>query len=372
MNTLTTFEPPQNKVKAPLETTDAAVAEQAWYQGREMGMAYCRLTEQLAAQPGTKIDKELRSLERALQQDIAYACWGDGANLIDLGTGDGQKMVIVIKALNAAGVRAVRYVPVDTNPYIARYAILTVMGFGTRAWNRSELERMFGPLGGLALSDGPAPETFTIDTHVRLSKSQAATADLFVRHELVVPLTGLQIDFFQDLRSLVSEARLEQGNRMNIFCLLGNTFGNYSAEKRDDFIATLYREMNVGDLFLLGISLRPKDEASAFEAGILLENEYAPGKAFMRLAADDPRSTFFSRYDPASYCMRHGFERPDRSVQDLGYSQLFDAAEVVRTLESARFEVVAREAYPSPGFSDALSARDAEPRYLTLLVRKAR
>src|ERR1019366_4602658 len=84
-------------------------------------------------------------------------------------------------------------------------------------------------------------------------------------------------------------AKTLNGKGMNIFCMLGNTFGNYPPEKRKVFLTTLYNEMEVGELFLLGISLRPEGEPCS-EAIRSLEKEYLPGEAFMRLGADHPQS----------------------------------------------------------------------------------
>ena len=288
-----------------------------------MGMAFCRLTEQLSSEPGTKVEKELRCLERALEQDFARLCRHKRINLIDLGTGDGQKMILVIKALDDTGIRAVRYVPVDTNPYISRYAILTILGSGKKAWNKQEVELLFGPLGTLDFFEAQNTDSISIETLVRLSKSHSPKRDLFVRKELIVPMTGLQIDFFQNLPEVVSAAKALNGNAMNILCMLGNTFGNYRPEKRKRFLATLHKEMEVGELFLLGVSLRPKGEPCCSDEIRFLEREYRTGEAFMRLAADHPRSQYSAKYDPDSHCMIYSFERPDKSIQDIGYSYLF-------------------------------------------------
>lgn len=370
MDMLTTSNPCENKIKVPQRLVEHALGKNAWYQGYEMGMAFCRLTEQLSAEPGTKIEKELRCLERTLEQEFFKLCRQKGINLIDLGTGDGQKMVLVIKALNEAGIRAVRYVPVDTNPYISRYAILTILGSGKKAWNKQEVELLFGPLGKLDFIEAKNTDSISIETLVHLTKSHSTRRDLFVRKGVIVPMTGLKIDFFQNLPKVASAAKTLNGKGMNIFCMLGNTFGNYSPEKRKVFLTTLYNEMEVGELFLLGISLRPEGEPCS-EAIRSLEREYLPGEAFMRLGADHPQSQYCSKYDPDSYCMIYSFERPDKSIQDVGYSYLFDAKEVVNDLDTARFEVVSRESYPSLIDGKTLSQIEYEPKYLTILVRKS-
>jgi len=197
----------RTKEQVPQRLVEQTLGNNAWYQGYEMGMAFCRLTEQLSSEPGSKIDKELRCLERTLEQDFARFCRRKEINLIDLGTGDGQKMILVIKALNEAGIRAVRYVPVDTNPYISRYAILTILGSGRRAWNKQEVELLFGPLDKLGLIEAQNSDSISIETLVYLSKSHSTRSDLFVRKEVIVPMTGLEIDFFQDLPKVVSAAK---------------------------------------------------------------------------------------------------------------------------------------------------------------------
>lgn len=361
----------RTKEQASQSLVEEATGKGAWYRGYEMGMAFCRLTEKLSSEPGSKIDKELRCLERTLEQDFPNFCRQKGINLIDLGTGDGRKMILVIKALNEAGIRSVRYVPVDTNPYIACYAILNILGSGRKAWKRQEAELLFGPLDNLGSVEAQNPDFIGIETLVRLFRSHPARSDLLVRKEVIVPMTGLEIDFFQNLPEVVSAVKALNGKGMNIFCMLGNTFGNYLPDTRKVFLATLYDEMEVGDLFLLGISLRPTEGPWWSEEIRLLEREYLTGEAFMRLAADHPRSKYCAKYDPASHCMAYSFERPDKSVQDIGYSYLFDAKEVVDDLDAARFDVLSGASYPSLKDSKALSQIEYEPKYLTVLVRKS-
>ena len=335
-----------------------------------MGMAFCRLTEQLSSEPGSKVEKELRCLERTLGQDFSKYCGRESVNLIDLGTGDGQKMLLMIEALNKSGVGAIRYVPVDTNHHISRYAILTILGSGKKAWSKQDVELLFGPLGTLDFIDEQNTGGITIETLVWLSGSHATRSHQFVRNELIVPMTGLQIDFFQNLPEVVTAAKAVGGKGLNIFCMLGNTFGNYLPEKRKIFLDTLYHEMETGELFLLGISLRPKGDPCGPDEVRLLEREYLPGEAFMRLGADHPRSKYCSRYDARSCRMIHSFERPDKSIQEVGYSYLFDPEEIVNAFEAARLEVLSCEPYPSPREAKELPRIESEPKYLTILARK--
>ena len=297
----------------------ATIDQNAWYQGYETGMAFCRLTRALALEAGTKSEKEQRCLAQTLDRHVSQLC-GDGSlTLIDLGTGDGQKMVLVIDALVRAGVESIRYVPVDSNPHISRYAILNILeAAGERGWRR----------GGA---------------------------------DLTIPKGGVEVDFFQDLSGVVGLAkRLEAGTRA--FCLLGNTFGNYPALERDAFLSTLHAGMQPGDVFLLGVAARPEAGPDYAEQVRLLEQEYLPGEAFMRLGVDHPQSTFRSRYDAASQCMIHTFERPDMTVQHMGYSFLFDPEEMQCDLTMAGFEVLAEELYPP------LEAKS--PGCLTIIARK--
>lgn len=341
------------------------------FQGYYMAMAYCRLTEDLSCKSGTKPEKELRCLERALETVFSKEWPQKRIHLIDLGTGNGQKMIPVIEALNRSGIRAVRYLPVDKNPYMSRYAILTILGSGKRAWNRQEVEILFGPLGDLDFVEAQDADSITIETLVRLSMSHATRSDLIVREEVIVPMTGLEIDFFQDLPMVASAARTLNGKGSNCFCMLGNTFGNYSPQKQKEFLATLYSEMEAGDLFLLGVGLRPTGKRCCSEAFRLLEREYLPGEAFMRLGADYPQSKYCPKYDPESYCVIHSFERPDQSMQEMGYSYLFDATELISDLDAAGFEAVSCESYPTLSGRKAPSENENEPQYLTILVRKS-
>lgn len=341
------------------------------FQGCDMAMAYCRLTEELSCKSGTKPEKELRCLERILQNGFSKHWSQKRVHLIDLGTGNGQKMIPVIEALNRSGARTVRYLPVDKNPYMARYAILTILGSGKRAWNRQEAEVLFGPLGDLEFIEARDHDSITIETLVRLSMSRATSSDLFVREQVIVPMAGLEIDFFQELPKVARAARTLNGKGSNLFCMLGNTFGNYSPQKQKVFLATLCNEMEAGDLFLLGVGLRPTGKRCCSEAFCLLQREYLPGEAFMRLGAEYPQSKYCCQYDPVSCCMTHSFERPDQSIQSMGYSYLFDAEELVNDLDAAGFEAVSCECYPSLNGRTAPSESENEPQYLTVLVRQS-
>ena len=108
--------------------------ENAWFQTCEAGMVFCRMTEELATRPGTKMEKELRSLERALEIDLVGLLDQRPVNLVDLGTGDGTKMRLLVEALRGAGARTVRYLPVDANPFISRYAIFSLARGASRTW----------------------------------------------------------------------------------------------------------------------------------------------------------------------------------------------------------------------------------------------
>ena len=303
-----------------LRTSERATIDQnAWYQGYDTGMAFCRLTRALSLEPGTKSEKEQRCLAQTLDRHVSQLCGGGSLTLIDLGTGDGQKMVLVIDALLRAGVESIRYVPVDSNPHISRYAIGNILeAAGERGWGRGDAD-------------------------------------------LVIPQSGVEVDFFQNLPDVIGLAnRFEPGTRA--FCLLGNTFGNYPAPERDAFLSTLHAGMDSGDVFLLGVAARPEAGPDHAEQVRLLEREYLPGEAFMRLGADHPQSTFRSRYDAASQCVIHTFERPDTTVQHMGYSFLFDPEEMRCDLTMTGFEVLAEERYPP------LEAK--APGCLTIIARK--
>jgi hypothetical protein len=307
-----------------------------------------------------------------LNQDFLDYCPEEEINLIDLGTGDGQKMVLVIKALNEGEEKAIRYIPVDSNPYISRYAIFSILGSGKKTWNREESKQLFEPLGRLDFNESLYTDSISIETLVRLSKSHPTRSQFILRNEVTIPTTGLEIDFFRNLPEVVSSAKKLNRNGMNIFSMLGNTFGNYLTDKREVFLSTLYDEMEFGDLFLLGISLRPAEKRDCSEQIRFLEREHLPGEAFMRLGADHPQSKYHIKYDPVSCCMNYSFVRPDKSIQDIGYSYLFDADEVVNDLEAAEFEVVSCESYPFTVDRGSLSQIEYEPKYLTILGRKTR
>lgn len=69
--------------------------------------------------------------------------------------------------------------------------------------------------------------------------------------------------------------------------------------------------------------------------------------------------------------MKHSFERPDGSIQEMGYSRLFDASGLTLALVKAGFEIANCESYPSAGQSYGPQMHQREPQYLTVIARKA-
>ena len=370
MNTLAISDSCEGTALLP-QTSEQVPARNEWYEDCETGMAFCRLTEELSFQPGTKVEKEWRSLEQALAGNFLRFCRGKSVNLVDLGTGDGQKMILALKALSKARVENVRYIPVDTNPYIARYAIFTILGGGRRTWSNDEAEAVFGPPDRLELNPPQVEAPISIESLVRLSRFRKTTSEFFVRNNVTVPAMGLEIDFFEDLPKVARIVKRLNCGARNIFCLLGNTFGNYPPGKQHAFVEALFHEMHPGDLFLIGVGLRPSGGSASSEQIDLLEKEYQPGKSFMQLRADDPCSRFSSKYNCASHSMKHSFERPDGSIQEMGYSRLFDASGLTLALVKAGFEIANCESYPSAGQSYGPQMHQREPQYLTVIARKA-
>lgn len=330
-----------------------------WYPSYETAMAFCRVTQALAAEIGTKPEKEQRCLARMLDRHLGDLCRGQAVKLVDLGTGDGQKMLLTIGALKAAGAGTIRFVPVDTNPYISRYAILNILGAGKPAWSREEAERLFGPINGDTLAGGAT--ALGLESLVQMAGAPVTHAEYTLEKTVTVPSSGVEIDFFQRLPDVVRISK-RLGRGLSLFSLLGNTFGNYPADQRDAFLATMFTEIDAGDLFLLGVGLRPNAGSSYAEQVRMLEREYSPGEAFMRPGADHPESIYRLRFDPASHSMIHGFERPDQSMQHMGYSHLFAAEETLEAITREGFELVGHETYPAEPA--------AAPQYLTILARK--
>jgi len=338
---------------------EAPSSKAEWYPGYQAAMAFCRVTKALLAESGTKPEKEQRCLARLLDRHLGDVCRGRSIKLVDLGTGDGQKMLLTIGALRAAGAETIRYVPVDTNPYISRYAILNILGAGKPAWSRQEAERLLGPIEDERLADGSSG--VGLESLVQIAADPVTYAEYTVEDTLTVPTSGVQIDFFQRLPDVVRISNM-LGPGLSMFCLLGNTLGNYPADQRAAFVASMFAEIDAGDLFLLGIGLRPNGDAPYAEQIRMLEREYSPGEAFMRPGADHPESIYRLRFDPASHSMIHGFERPDRSMQHMGYSHLFAAGETLEAITRQGFEIVAHDTYPD--------GPTVAPKYLTILARK--
>lgn len=329
-----------------------------WYASYQMAMAFCRVTTALAAERGTKPEKEQQCLVRLVDRALGDACRGQAVRLVDLGTGDGHKMLLTIRALRAAAAGPIRYVPVDTNAHIARYAILNILGAGKPAWPLAEVERMFGPLNGHAPTDGST--TLGLETLVRMSHAPAGDAEYTVDDMVTVPMSGIPLDFFQHLPEVVRQSK-RRGRGMGVFCLLGNTYGNYPAEWRDGFLGAMFAEIDAGDLFMLGVGLRPTAGPSYAEQVRRLVREYAPGAAFMQSGADHPDAVYRLQFDPQSHSMVHEFERPDGSIQPMGFSHLFSVQQTIEAFTRKGFEIVAHDIYP---------AEPTEPQYLTILARK--
>lgn len=365
-------EPPTSA--ANLNARRAPGSSHDWYHGYEMGTTFCRLTELLAATPGSKIDKELRCLERALQVDVMKSLRVNDVNVVDLGTGDGIKTAMVIAALRSAGMRSVRYVPVDTNPHIARYASFTILGRGKRTWTKHDAELVFGPLGTeqLAQAEIADPDAISIEKLVRLSTFVSMQSQLFTQGGVTVPMSGLRVDFITELHKVVATRSAFDAEGLNLFCLLGNTLGNCSLEQRQSFLERLYRQMRIQDRLLLGVSLRPAGGRFVAEHEQALVREHLPAEVFMRLGAEESTMPFRVGYDPATHCMTYGFERRDGSIQDMGFSHLFDPEKLIEELKEAGLRVTTSHVYPRISRSIPGRYNDFEPRYATLLVQRAR
>lgn len=345
-----------------------------WYQGYEMGTTFCRLTEELAARPGSKIGKEISCLQEVLRADFTRAFRVNDVNVVDLGTGDGLKTCMVISALREAGMRSVRYVPVDTNPHIARYASFTILGGGKRTWTQHDAELVFGPLTPEQLTEAEIvdPKVISIEKLVRLSTVASMQSQLFTQGGVTVPMTGLRVDFVAELARVVAMRSAFDEQGLNLFCLLGNTLGNYTPDQRSAFLASMYRQMRIQDRFLLGVSLRPPGGRILPEHVDALVNEHLPAEVFMRLGAEEADLPFRVGYDPTNCCMTYGFERSNGSVQDMGFSHLFDPERLVEDLKGAGLRVCALQVFPRISHRIPSRYSDVEPRYLTILAQRAR
>ena len=68
--------------------------------------------------------------------------------------------------------------------------------------------------------------------------------------------------------------------------------------------------------------------------------------------------------------MIHSFERPDGSIQEMGYSKLFDSSEVLLALVNAGFDIASSESNAAACQSHGSQEHQQEPQYLTVIARK--
>jgi len=308
-------------------------------------MSFCASSTAMSGDPSTKTGREVYCLERLLRQ----CTWGERVseqplNLIDLGSGSGQKALRILDSIVADVARLISYVPIDTSRYSASFAILTVLD-ARQSLTDDAVTELFDSPPELPGSESPQPLQSDCSNLARRMAEHPPGASTVTRQYLTVPSRGVSVDFIADVSDV---ARLVRTNPayvegVNVYALLGQTLGNYSPADRHRFLTQLCSSMDKGDVLLIDAGLRPEDGGAGDldERPHNLEAAYArEAWAFMRHKADDWSSRFRVAYEPRLHRIDHWFERPDGSAQILGYSYLFARSEVLRLLEGAGYRVV--------------------------------
>ena len=168
--------------------------------------------------------------------------------------------------------------------------------------------------------------------------------------QLVAEYPSLEVhgyvgDFDKSLHRLLSEADEGAGGRMVLF--LGGTIGNFTPEKRREFLVALREGLNDGDHLLIGVDLvkdRAKLEAAYDDAaGVTARfNKNLLDVLNYRLEANFDPNLFAHR---ATYNDTHqriemwldSLEEQEVSIPALGLNARFECGEGMRTEISAKF-----------------------------------
>jgi len=306
---------------------------------------FCANSTAMSGDPNTKTGREVYCLEQVLRQP-AWKAHVDGRplNLIDLGSGSGQKALRILESAASDLVRPIGYFPVDASHYCAAFAILTVLN-AYRGLTHDALRGLFSKSPDFP--GGVWPRPLDSDLHklaVRMVNHQPGVSTVVHEH-LKVPSRGLSADFIADVSDVVRTVRTSPAyaDGASVYALLGQTLGNNTPADRQRFLIQLRATMSEFDVLLIDAGLRPEDGDTAHldERRRNLEAAYRrEAWSFMRHKADDGSARFRVAYKPCLRRIDHWFERCDGSAQNLGCSNFFARSEVMSMLEGAGYRVI--------------------------------
>lgn len=337
----------------------------------DSAIEYCHLASILAVDdPNSKPGKEAWCLEKLLASSVeSYLC-DQEINLVDLGSGNGEKAEKIIATIKRYGALPVRYFPIDLSPYSCVYAILTILCADGPILS-SELEAFGGGRPSAFTESILRARPLPYEAILRDIFSGNPVASMIAREKIIVPTRGLSVDFMGNtdevMRTVTAQKFYRSGT--NIFCLLGQTFGNYDELERSDFLQALWQQMNPGDLLLIDGGVKPEAAEGVREEDLntcisRLVGFYRHGEQFMRPDADSEDSTYCVVYNAELGRIQYWFLRCDGSRQDFGFSNMWDITAFVDEISAAGFEVV--------NYTSSLdeSAFNAGPEAVAVLARK--
>ncbi len=188
----------------------------------------------------------------------------------------------------------------------------------------------------------------------------------------VMPTRGIEVDFRHTANMLkLVEYLTGYSKRRSVVALLGQTLGNYEKAEREHFVGELAQHLRPGDLFMLGVDLRPDAtwNAEAIKQRISsMEREYRKGERFMRFAIGKQKATYQAKYNPAGNRMEFSFET-DKETIPMGFSYKFDREEAETLLTSSGFKIIGAEPYVGT-YKKSGKLLNSGPEYLVLLAQK--
>jgi len=174
-------------------------------------------------------------------------------------------------------------------------------------------------------------------------------------HILVLEGCDYEIDFFDKNLGKAFDAMeyiSSNENNQNIYTLLGQTLGNFTTEDRNQLLKKFYDAMNEGDMFIVGVELRPQTEEGIEE----ITGYYNEGSAVEELMRHSTRVIgiddfvdYDARYENNAiemfFTAKQGFEVDGRRFEkgdeiSVGTSYKFNSEELMSEMKKAGFSIV--------------------------------
>lgn len=138
-------------------------------------------------------------------------------------------------------------------------------------------------------------------------------------------------------------------NRQKIYLLLGQTLGNYSSDERRLLVSNIYANLQLGDLFLVGVDMAPDCKTS--EARTLrlqqMRNEYNKGEDFVRAVINSRNAHVNADYDEESDDVVIHVENSGER-KEFFRSHKFSHQEINGLLINAGFKILGSRYYTNP------------------------